>query len=182
MKNLNLSFQGLLVATATSAVSLFTLTNSAMAFLPLLDTEDTLHVRGIFDRDLNGVLYNLSVDPNSFNDVFGNSEDLTITEEKTPTFWEDSTVYTDTTVSKLMTLKDEISTETNLLITTSTVPFDPLKPFNEGLGDFEAKFNPFTLGPLLFWWFASSLVLGCITLGGLIVEDRGKNKGLKGRS
>ncbi|NEQ77543.1 MAG: hypothetical protein F6K23_33740 [Okeania sp. SIO2C9] len=177
MKNLNLSFQGFLVATATSAVSLFALTNSAMAFLPLVDTEDTLHVRGILDRDFNGVLYNLSVEPNSFNDVFGNSEDLTITEEKTPTFWEESTVYGDTTVSKLMTLQDKTSTETNLLITNSTVPFDPLRPFNEGLGDFEAKFNPLTLGPLLWWWFASSLILGCIILGGLMVEDTGKTKG-----
>ncbi|NEN92238.1 MAG: hypothetical protein F6K48_26390 [Okeania sp. SIO3H1] len=176
MKNFNLSFQGLLVATATSAVSLFALTNSAMAFLPLVDTEDTLHVRGIIDRDFNGVLYNLSVDPNSFNDVFGNSGDLTITEEKTP-FWENSTVYVAPTVSKLMTFKGKTSTETNLLITNSTVPFDPLRPFNEGLGDFEAKFNPLTLGPLLWWWFASSLVLGCITLGGLIIEDTGKTKG-----
>ncbi|NES65841.1 MAG: hypothetical protein F6K24_11505, partial [Okeania sp. SIO2D1] len=172
MKNFNLSFQGLLVATVTSAVSLFALTNSAMAFLPLVDTEDTVHVRGILDRDFNGVLYNLSVDPNSFNDVFGNSGDLTITEEKTP-FWENSTVYAAyaaPTVSKFMTFKGKTSKETNLLITNSTVPFDPLRPFNEGLGDFEAKFNPLTLGPLLWWWFASSLVLGCITLGGLMIE------------
>ncbi|NET41598.1 hypothetical protein [Okeania sp. SIO2B3] len=177
MKNFNLSFQGLLVATVTSAVSLFALTNSAMAFLPLVDTEDTLHVRGIIDQNFNGVLYNLSVDPNSFNDVFGNSGGLTITEEKTPTLSEYSTVYADTTVSKLMTFKDKTSTETNLLITNLTVPFDPLRPFNEGLGDFEAKLNPLTLGPLLWWWFASSLVLGCITLGGLIIEDTGKTKG-----
>ncbi|NEP38337.1 MULTISPECIES: hypothetical protein [unclassified Okeania] len=165
MKNFNSSFQGLLIATATSAISLFALTNSAMAFLPLVDTEDTFHVRSILDRDFNGVSHNLSVNSNSFNDVFGNSGDLTITEEKTPTLWEDSTVYADTTVSKFMTFQGKTPTETNLLITNSTVPFDPLKPFNEGLGDFEAKFNPLTLGPILWWWFASSLVLGCITLG-----------------